>query len=281
MVTVQRLAVARSRLRRRVMLTLIARDATGRAELTEVVTTMTLLAELALQTAIAAQARELAATHGTPTSAEGVPQDLLVVGMGKLGGGELNVSSDIDLIFVYDEDGETVGSNARRGLTNHEFFAQLGRRVIALLNDVTADGFVFRVDMRLRPNGSAGPLAVSCAMLEEYLMAQGREWERFAWLKGRIVSAPVFASAPQFEAQCGALDNIVRPFVFRKYLDFGAIAALRELHKLIRDEAGRRSASNTRDRVTRALNRRCEAWTWRYSRAGIHRADVSNRARRP
>ncbi|MGZ9059979.1 MAG: hypothetical protein ACXW14_12130, partial [Burkholderiaceae bacterium] len=155
---VQRLTIALRRLRRRVMLTLIARDATGRAELTEVVTTMTLLAELALQTAIAAQARELAADHGMPTSADGVPQDLLVVGMGKLGGGELNVSSDIDLIFVYDEDGETVCSNARRRLTNHEFFAQLGRRVIALLNDVTADGFVFRVDMRLRPNGSAGPL---------------------------------------------------------------------------------------------------------------------------
>jgi len=161
--------------------------------------------------------------------------------MGKLGGAELNVSSDIDLIFVYDEDGETDGVNLRRRITNHEFFAQLGRRVIALLNDVTADGFVFRVDMRLRPNGSAGPLAVSSAMLEEYLMSQGREWERFAWLKARIVSAPVFASAAQFEAQCAALDAIARPFVFRKYLDFGAIAALRELHKLIRAEAARRS----------------------------------------
>ncbi len=239
---VQRLTVALRRLRRQVMLTLIARDASGRAELTEVVTTMTALAELAVQTAVAAQARELGADHGVPTSAEGVPQDLLVVGMGKLGGDELNVSSDIDLIFVYDEDGETVGANARRRISNHEFFAQLGRRVIALLNDVTADGFVFRVDMRLRPNGSAGPLAVSCAMLEEYLMAQGREWERFAWLKGRIVSAPVFASGAQFEAQCVALQAIVRPFVFRKYLDFGAIAALRELHKLIRAEAVRRSS---------------------------------------
>lgn len=238
---VQRLTVALRRLRRRVMLTLIARDTTGRAELTEVVTTMTALAELALQSAVEAHAGELAADHGKPTSSDGVSQDLLVVGMGKLGGAELNVSSDIDLIFVYDEDGETAGSNVRRRLTNHEFFAQLGRRVIALLNDMTADGFVFRVDMRLRPNGSAGPLAASCAMLEEYLMAQGREWERFAWLKGRIVSAPVFATAAQFEAQCGALNTIVRPFVFRKYLDFGAIAALRELHKLIRTEAARRS----------------------------------------
>ena len=238
---VQRLAVALRHLRRRVLLTLIARDATGRAELAEVVATMTWLAELAVQSAVAATARELADQHGVPIGADGVPQDLLVVGMGKLGGGELNVSSDIDLIFVYDEDGETSGPNVRRRISNHEFFAQLGRRAIALLNDVTADGFVFRVDMRLRPNGTVGPLAVSNAMLEEYLMVQGREWERFAWLKGRIVSSPVFASAPQFEAQCAALNSIVRPFVFRKYLDFGAIAALRELHKLIRTEAVRRS----------------------------------------
>ncbi len=237
----QRLAVALRRLRRRVLLTLIARDATGRAELAEVVATMTWLAELTVRSTMAAMARELAARHGVPIGANGVPQDLLVVGMGKLGGGELNVSSDIDLIFVYDEDGETNSLNVRRRISNHEFFAQLGRRVIALINDVTADGFVFRVDMRLRPNGAAGSLAVSNAMLEQYLMAQGREWERFAWLKGRVVSLPVFASAPQFEAQCAALDAIVRPFVFRKYLDFGAIAALRELHQLIRSEAVRRS----------------------------------------
>ncbi len=137
-------------------MTLIARDATGRAELAEVVATMTALAELAVQAAVAAHARELAADHGMPIGADGVPQDLLVVGMGKLGGAELNVSSDIDLIFVYDEDGETDGANARRRISNHEFFAQLGRRVIALLNDMTADGFVFRVDMRLRPNGVGG-----------------------------------------------------------------------------------------------------------------------------
>ena len=247
----QRLAVALRRLRRRVLLTLIARDATGSAGLAEVVATMTALAELATQSAVAVSARELAALHGVPIGAGGAPQDLLVVGMGKLGGGELNVSSDIDLIFVYDEDGETHGANVRRRISNHEFFAQLGRRVIALLNDVTADGFVFRVDMRLRPNGAAGPLAVSNAMLEEYLMAQGREWERFAWLKGRIVAAPVFASAPQFEAQCAALDSIVRPFVFRKYLDFGAIAALRELHKLIRAEAARRSSFAHQERQGR------------------------------
>ncbi len=119
----QRLAVALRRLRRRVLLTLIARDATGRADLAEIVSTMTSLAELTVQSAVSAMAHELAIQHGTPLSADGVPQDLLVVGMGKLGGRELNVSSDIDLIFVYDEDGETNGANARRRISNHEFFA--------------------------------------------------------------------------------------------------------------------------------------------------------------
>ena len=237
----QRLAIALRRLRQRVMLSLIARDATGHADLAEVVGTMSALAELSIQRGIDVHARELASIHGTPHSLDDVPQDLLVVGMGKLGGRELNVSSDVDLVFVYDEDGETRGAKEARTLTNHEFFARLGRRVIALLNDLTGDGFVFRVDMRLRPNGSAGPLAVSNAMLEEYWVAQGRAWERFAWLKGRVVSVAVFASPAQFAAQCAALEGIVRPFVFRKYLDFGAIAALRDLHKLIRAEASRRA----------------------------------------
>jgi [glutamine synthetase] adenylyltransferase / [glutamine synthetase]-adenylyl-L-tyrosine phosphorylase len=239
------LARALRRLRRRVIVTLIARDASGAADLAEVMATMTALAELALRYAVETAAAELARTHGVPASAAGVPQDLLVVGMGKLGGAELNVSSDIDLIFVYDEDGETraaAGQAAARTMSNHEFFARLGKRVIALLDEVNDDGYVFRVDMRLRPNGDSGPLAVSTSMLEEYLMVQGREWERFAWLKGRVVSTPVFASAAQFAQQCHALDEVVRPFVFRKYLDFGAIGALRELHALIRAESSRRNA---------------------------------------
>ena len=241
-----RLAAALRRLRRHVMLSLIARDATGVADLHEVVRTTTALAELGLQAAVAHHAQDLAAVHGVPSSAEGTPQDLLVVGMGKLGGAELNVSSDIDLVFVYDEDGETRATGqhagARRSLTNQEFFERLGRRVIAALSETTGDGFVFRVDMRLRPNGDSGPLVVSSAMLEEYLVALGREWERFAWLKGRVVSTPVFASAAQFAAQQAALEEIVRPFVFRKYLDYGAIASLRELHSLIRAETSRRTA---------------------------------------
>ncbi|MGH6624022.1 MAG: bifunctional [glutamate--ammonia ligase]-adenylyl-L-tyrosine phosphorylase/[glutamate--ammonia-ligase] adenylyltransferase, partial [Burkholderiaceae bacterium] len=237
------LAVALRTLRRRVMLALIARDVTEAADLAEVVATMTALAELSIESTVAAHAHQLAAIHGTPRASDGTPQDLIVVGMGKLGGGELNVSSDIDLVFVYDEEGstraDTLGQTVR-SISNHEFFEKLGRRVIAGLDEVTAAGRVFRVDMRLRPNGSSGPLVVSNAMLEEYLMVQGREWERFAWLKGRVVSAPVFASAEQFAIQVAALDAVVRPFVYRKYLDFGAIAALRELHQLIRAETARR-----------------------------------------
>ena len=243
--TPERLATDIRQLRRRVIASLVVRDATGACGLPEVVSTTTALAELALRRAIAVHALELAQLHGVPTSPEGVPQDLLVIGMGKLGGAELNVSSDIDLIFVYDEDGETrplAGAGDIRPLTNHEFFIRLGRRVIPAISDVTGDGYVFRVDMRLRPNGDAGPLAVSTAMLEEYLMVQGREWERFAWLKGRVVSAPVFASAAEFERQAESLAAVVRPFVFRKYLDFGAINALREVHGMIRAESSRRNA---------------------------------------
>ncbi|HJW53569.1 MAG TPA: bifunctional [glutamate--ammonia ligase]-adenylyl-L-tyrosine phosphorylase/[glutamate--ammonia-ligase] adenylyltransferase [Burkholderiaceae bacterium] len=248
------LSAALRRLRRRVLLGLIARDVTGIAELAEVMRTTTALAELALGSALSLHARELALAHGVPHG-DGVPQDLLIVGMGKLGGGELNVSSDIDLVFVYDKDGMTCASDGRsevpRPLTNQEFFERLGRRVIAALAAVTADGFVFRVDMRLRPNGDSGPLVISNDMLEEYLVALGREWERFAWLKGRVVSKPVFATDAQFAAQLAGLEDLVRPFVFRKYLDYGAIASLRELHALIRAETSRRGAGreNSGDNV--------------------------------
>jgi glutamate-ammonia-ligase adenylyltransferase len=240
------IAVALRRLRRRLLPALALRDAAGCAPLSEVVGAMTAFAELAVQRLLPVLADELAQRFGVPLGPEGAPQELLVVAMGKGGGGELNVSSDLDLVFVFDAEGETAAWGALRpargALSHQEFFERLGRRLIAALSDVTGEGFVFRVDMRLRPNGDAGPLAVSTAMLEEYLVQQGREWERFAWLKGRVISRPVWASAAQFEAQLRALDDVVRPFVFRKYLDFNAIAALRQVHALIRAETGRRSA---------------------------------------
>jgi glutamate-ammonia-ligase adenylyltransferase len=240
------IAAALRRLRRRLLPALALRDAAGCAPLSEVVGAMTAFAELAVQRLLPELANELAQRFGVPLGPDGAPQELLVVAMGKGGGGELNVSSDLDLVFVFDEEGETAAWGALRpargALSHQEFFERLGRRLIAALSDVTGEGFVFRVDMRLRPNGDAGPLAVSTAMLEEYLVQQGREWERFAWLKGRVISRPVWASAAQFEAQLRALDDVVRPFVFRKYLDFNAIAALRQVHALIRAETGRRSA---------------------------------------
>lgn len=240
------LATALRRVRRQAMLAVTTRDLGGVASLSEVVGTMTALAEVAVRHAVGAHAHVLAARHGVPTAADGTPQDLLVVAMGKGGGVELNVSSDLDLVFVYDEDGATVArdgyADARRPISNHEFFEQLGRRLNVALADTDGDGFVFRVDLRLRPNGESGPLVVSTAMLEEYLIRQGREWERFAWLKGRVISAPVFADERAFGAQCKSLDRLVQPFVFRKYLDFNAIAALRELHVQIRAETERRNA---------------------------------------
>jgi [glutamine synthetase] adenylyltransferase / [glutamine synthetase]-adenylyl-L-tyrosine phosphorylase len=228
------LAGALRRLRSRVMLKLLARDLGGLADLEEIMTSMTVLAELAVRRAQDCIMHSLVEQFGQPLSKGGAPQELLVVGMGKLGGGELNVSSDIDLIFVYPEDGETEGP---RVLSNHEFFTRLGRRLIGLINEHTADGYVFRVDMRLRPYGDSGPLVMSFAALEEYLVAQGREWERYAWIKARVIS-PVDSSAEK------ELMQLAQPFVFRKYLDYGAFESMRKLHAQIRQEVQRRDRLN-------------------------------------
>ncbi len=218
-------------LRKRVLALLILRDLNGLCDLAEVMQSMTALAELAVRQAQACVMQSMVAQSGQPIGADsGAAQELLVIGMGKLGGGELNVSSDIDLIFVYPEDGETDGA---RILSNHEFFSRLGRKLIALLNDLTADGFVFRVDMRLRPYGDSGPLVMSFAALEEYLVSQGREWERYAWIKARVIS-------PENSSHIAELEKLAQPFVFRKYLDFGAFDSMRKLHAQIRAEVARR-----------------------------------------
>jgi [glutamine synthetase] adenylyltransferase / [glutamine synthetase]-adenylyl-L-tyrosine phosphorylase len=251
------------RLRRQCLLSLTGRDLSGRANLQEVITTMTALAEVTATHACAAIAREMEARYGTPIGEEtGTAQPLLVVGMGKLGGAELNVSSDIDLVFVYPEEGETRGPHA---ISNHEYFVRFGRKLIALLNDSTADGFVFRVDMRLRPYGDSGPLACSMAALEEYFITQGREWERYAWIKGRIIArSPVAGSGAGGDAQARApalalpeatdprsdddqdraLAAVVQPFVYRRHLDFSAITSMRELSEQIRREVQRRDMSD-------------------------------------
>jgi len=218
------------RLRRRVFLHTMLRDLTGRAQLPEVCGAMTTLADLALREAARVHAGELDAVHGPPQGTDtGTPQELIVIGMGKLGGGELNVSSDIDLVFVYPEEGETAGP---RVIANREYFDRLGRRIVTSLNDVTADGYVFRVDMRLRPYGQSGALTTSFAGLEHYLVTQGRAWERYAWLKARAITG----------RRHDELDALVRPFVFRKYLDFDAYEGLRDVHRQIREQGARRDA---------------------------------------
>jgi glutamate-ammonia-ligase adenylyltransferase len=227
---------AMRRVRNLVLTALIERDLDGRADLDEVLTTISDFAEFAVRTHVAELTIELTAAHGVPIGAEsGHMQELIVLGMGKLGGRELNVSSDIDLIFVYPEDGETRTDSAeQRPLSNHEFFVRLGRRLIGALSEITEDGFSFRVDMALRPNGNSGPLACSFGMVEAYLIVQGREWERYAWVKARALTG-----RPE---DIAALEQIVQPFVYRRYLDFGAIEAMRNMHAQIRAEVRRQEA---------------------------------------
>ena len=196
---------------------------------------MTALAEATLELALARALADIGERHGEPRDAQGRRIDFWIVGMGKLGARELNVSSDIDLIYVYEDEGETSGPQR---ISAHEFVAQVARKLYALIGDTTEDGFVFRVDLALRPNGNSGPPVCSLPMLEEYLQVQGREWERFAWLKSRVV-------APRASVTSGralALRELITPFVYRRYLDYGVFEGLRQLHRKIRDEAQRRAA---------------------------------------
>ena len=226
------LARGMRRLRNLVLATLIRRDLEGKADLDEVVSTMTRLADFVIQRHLAELDAAMRAAHGVPIGAEsGAEQQMMVLSMGKGGGGELNVSSDIDLIFVYPEDGETAAEPGQRQLSNHEYFVRLGKQLIAAIAEITEDGFTFRVDMALRPNGASGPLAASLGMVENYLIVQGREWERYAWVKARAVTGR--------QEDIAALDAIVRPFCFRRYLDFGVIDAIRSMHAQIRAEVAR------------------------------------------
>ncbi|MFD2176383.1 bifunctional [glutamate--ammonia ligase]-adenylyl-L-tyrosine phosphorylase/[glutamate--ammonia-ligase] adenylyltransferase [Veronia pacifica] len=172
---------------------------------------------------------------GTPCNSEGEAQPMLVLGMGKLGGSELNFSSDIDLIFTYPENGETVG--ARRSIANAQFFTRLGQRLIKALDQHTVDGFCYRVDMRLRPFGDSGPLVMSFSAMEDYYQEQGRDWERYAMIKARVMG----------DEQGGAyqaLQQMLMPFVFRRYIDFSAIQSLRRMKSMIRSEVRRRGLTD-------------------------------------
>ncbi|MCL1886527.1 MAG: bifunctional [glutamate--ammonia ligase]-adenylyl-L-tyrosine phosphorylase/[glutamate--ammonia-ligase] adenylyltransferase [Betaproteobacteria bacterium] len=224
------LSHAMRRVRNLLIACLIYRDLGGKADLAEVVSTMTAFAEFAIRTYTEALTTEMITAHGTPIGAtSGEKQELIVLGMGKLGGGELNVSSDVDLIFVFPENGDTQPSRPeQRPLSNQEFFTRLGKRLINALSEISEDGFVFRVDMALRPNGTSGPLVSSINAIEQYLIVQGREWERYAWIKARPITG--------HKKDIAILESIVLPFIYRRYLDYGVIDAIRNMHQQIRAE---------------------------------------------
>ena len=205
------------------------------AAMADITRAMTDLAEATLDRALTQARIDHGARYGVPRNERGSAIDFWVVGMGKLGARELNVSSDIDLIYVYEEDGQTDGAQQ---ISAHEYFAQVAKSLYTLIGETTEDGFVFRVDLMLRPNGNSGPPAVSMPMLEEYLQVQGREWERFAWLKSRVV-AP---RASVLNGRAVALRGLVTAFVYRRYLDYGVFEGLRQLHAKVREEAQRRAA---------------------------------------
>jgi glutamate-ammonia-ligase adenylyltransferase len=209
------------------------RDLAGWARLAETLADLSQAAELALRLAHEFALRGLSARYGQPRSAALAAQQLIIVAMGKLGGGELNFSSDIDLVLLYPQGGETDGA---RPISNEEYFTRLGQALIRLLEQPTADGFVFRVDLRLRPYGDSGPLVSNAAALEDYLQLHGRDWERYAWVKARAITnqagyAELFRSA-------------IQPFVYRRYLDFGVFDSLREMKALIEREVQRRDLAD-------------------------------------
>ncbi|MFJ5339233.1 bifunctional [glutamate--ammonia ligase]-adenylyl-L-tyrosine phosphorylase/[glutamate--ammonia-ligase] adenylyltransferase [Pectobacterium sp. CHL-2024] len=221
---------------RRHMLTRIAWSQALQTSTTE--HTLRQLSELAEVVIVAARSwlyQACCREWGTPCNAQGVAQPLLILGMGKLGGGELNFSSDIDLIFVYPENGHTQGG--RRELDNAQFFTRLGQRLIKVLDQPTVDGFVYRVDMRLRPFGDSGPLVLSFAAMEDYYQEQGRDWERYAMVKARLMGG-------MDDDYSQELRSTLKPFVFRRYIDFSVIQSLRNMKGMIAREVRRRDLRN-------------------------------------
>ena len=219
------------RFRNQQQLRIIWRELTRQTDLNETTQELSALADACISLAYQWLYEQQCRQFGTPTGRHsGQPQQLVVLAMGKLGACELNLSSDVDLIFTYPETGETTG--AKRSLDNQEFFTRLGQKLIKVLDSQTVDGFAFRVDMRLRPYGSGGPLVHSFSAIEQYYQNQGRDWERYAMIKARVVAG---------DQQAGSrLLRILRPFVYRRYLDFSAIEALRLMKQLIQQEVMRK-----------------------------------------
>lgn len=223
------------RQRSRQQVRIIWRDLTRQADLQQTCRDLSDMADASIDQAYQWLYQRHCQQFGTPMGwRSGEPQQMVVLGMGKLGAVELNLSSDIDLIFAYPEGGETVG--VKRALDNQEFFIRLGQRLIKALDPITVDGFVFRVDMRLRPYGSSGALVLSFNALEQYYQDQGRDWERYAMIKARVVAGDQVAGAQ--------LLDLLRPFVYRRYLDFSAIEALRTMKQLIQQEVRRKGMAD-------------------------------------
>ncbi|WP_051526732.1 bifunctional [glutamate--ammonia ligase]-adenylyl-L-tyrosine phosphorylase/[glutamate--ammonia-ligase] adenylyltransferase [Alkanindiges illinoisensis] len=220
-------------LRARLMLRWIWQDANDLTDVIQLTRELSDFADACIISAVKLAKQPLIARYGEPIGEEnGQVQDLIVIGMGKLGAQELNLSSDIDLIFAFDEAGAT---NGRKSIDNQQFCIQWGQSVIRMLDQVTADGFVFRVDMRLRPWGDGSALAISHAALERYLAQHGREWERYAWIKARGITG---GKAGQL------LMDMTRPFVYRRYVDYTAIAAMRDMKAMIEREVQRRDSED-------------------------------------
>ena len=211
------------------MLRIAWRDLAGLADNVETFRNLTDLAEACVDSTLELLYLDQCRQLGEPCDSEGRPQRMVVLGMGKLGGYELNYSSDIDLIFYYPEEGET---RATRPMAASQFFIRLGQRLIKVLDEITADGFVFRVDMRLRPYGDSGPLVMSYAGMEAYYQTQGRNWERYAMVKARVIGGD--------RAEGRDLLDMLKPFVYRRYLDFGAFESIREMKALIDTEIRRK-----------------------------------------
>lgn len=220
------------RFRHRYLLRILWREVQGLADLDETLQQLSLLADRLLEAATRYAEKQLQPRFGRLRNASGELVPLVILGMGKLGGHELNFSSDIDLIFCYSENGQTDGE---RELGAEEYFGRLCRQIIALIDDTTVDGFVFRIDTRLRPFGESGPPVVSFSALESYLLKHGRDWERYAYVKARIVGP-----MPPAEVADELNDKLIRPFVYRRYLDFGVFESVREMQQMIAAEVRRR-----------------------------------------
>lgn len=212
---------------------LIWRDVNGLDTLDETLAGTTRLAEDCLQCALSALEAEFVQRSGTVRGIGGVPVRLVVFALGKLGGGELNFSSDVDLVYAYEQDGDSDGA---RSLAAEDYFARLGQQLAKLLDEVTAEGFCHRVDLRLRPFGSAGRIALSFTAMEQYFQREGRDWERYAWQKARTVAGDSAAGARFLDA--------LRPFVYRRYLDYGALDGLREMKATIAAEVARKEMAD-------------------------------------